>query len=206
MLNKYEFVFRCLLDLFFLPKQAIFPSSPIYFKSYLAASFSIGSFSDLSSMANISFCLNSALSSKFILASKQTTKEKNKIRHRHLEITVSQSFWNIVTTTAGRGRKVLRDWCCFQRTISCGSSTESSRVGEVFLKSCVERKYSRHLHTTQSQDIFCVCFKQSSHELWQQCWWIGQTVWRIFIRESTLAIVKVWRSLRYRLTTQSHVW
>ena len=56
-----------------VPKQAMFPSSPMYFRSHLAASDSVGSLSDMSSMANTAFWRNSALSSKLILASKQTT-------------------------------------------------------------------------------------------------------------------------------------
>lgn len=56
----------------------------MYFKSCLAASFSMGSFSDPSSIANMSFCRNSALSSKFILASKQTTKFLKKGRYMNI--------------------------------------------------------------------------------------------------------------------------
>ena len=58
------------------PKQAMFPSNPMYLRSHLAASVSVGSLSDMSSMAKTAFCLNSALSSKFILASKHTTIEE----------------------------------------------------------------------------------------------------------------------------------
>lgn len=54
----------------------MFPSSPMYLRSYLAASVSKGSLSAVSSMANTAFCLNSALSSKLILASKQTTVDR----------------------------------------------------------------------------------------------------------------------------------
>lgn len=54
----------------------MFPSSPMYLRSYLAASVSVGSLSAVSSMANTAFCLNSALSSKLILASKQTTADR----------------------------------------------------------------------------------------------------------------------------------
>jgi hypothetical protein len=45
---------------------------PMYFRSYLEASVSIGAFSDLPFIANTSFCQNSSLSLKFILSSKQT--------------------------------------------------------------------------------------------------------------------------------------
>lgn len=56
-----------------IPKQAMFPSSPIYLRSHLAACISVGSLSVMSSMAKTLFWRNSALSSKLILASKQTT-------------------------------------------------------------------------------------------------------------------------------------
>lgn len=56
-----------------VPKQAMFPSRPMYFRSHLAASVSRGSLSLMSSMANTAFWRYSALSSKLILASKQTT-------------------------------------------------------------------------------------------------------------------------------------
>lgn len=62
-----------LFEFVFVPKQAMFPSRPMYFRSHLAASVSRGSLSLMSSMANTVFWRNSALSSKLILASKQTT-------------------------------------------------------------------------------------------------------------------------------------
>lgn len=62
-----------LFEFAFVPKQAMFPSRPMYFRSHLAASVSRGSLSLMSSMANTVFWRNSALSSKLILASKQTT-------------------------------------------------------------------------------------------------------------------------------------
>lgn len=70
----------------FIPKQAMFPSRPMYLRSHLAASISVGSLSVMSSMAKTAFWRNSALSSKLILASKQTTgdgrREGGKNQHR----------------------------------------------------------------------------------------------------------------------------
>lgn len=176
----------------FLPKQAIFPSSPIYFKSYLAASFSIGSFSDLSSMANISFCLNSALSSKFILASKQTTKEKNIKTYRHLEITVRQSFWNITVIAdyyrmeGERGPQGL-----MMKLLHWFQHNKGKLFLNPILKKKVEQVSSHYTaiclcHGT----IFYVCFKQSAPKLWTQVLWVGWVVCRNFIRQSTLNILE----------------
>ena len=61
-----------------LPMHAIFPSRAIYWRLCLAASVSRGSVSVSSSIENTSSCRNLALSSKFILASKQTTLKRNR--------------------------------------------------------------------------------------------------------------------------------
>ena len=67
------------------PKQAMFPSSPMYLRSHLASSVSVGSLSDMSSIAKTAFWRNSALSSKLILASKHTTGGEEEERGRWSE-------------------------------------------------------------------------------------------------------------------------
>lgn len=76
--NSNIYPFRSIINKTNSPKQAMLPSRPMYLRSYLAASVSVGSLSAVLSMAKTSFCRNSALSSKLILASKHTTTEKKK--------------------------------------------------------------------------------------------------------------------------------